>query len=69
MTNIGLDHTAVGGRLVDLRAPTTICSDVFVPLNGWHQGHNAAVALAAAETFFAAPLVEDVVAVLQSLTA
>lgn len=52
---------AVNGRLVDLRTPTTIYTDVFVPLNGGHQGENAAVALAAVETFFAAPLPEDAV--------
>lgn len=52
---------AVGGRLVDIRTPTTIYSDVFVPLHGAHQGDNAAIALAAVETFFAAPLPEDVV--------
>ncbi len=52
---------AVGGRVVDLRTPTTIYTDVFVPLNGAHQGENASVALAAAETFFAAPLPDDVV--------
>ncbi len=52
---------AVNGRLLDLRTPTTIYTDVFLPLNGAHQGDNAAVALAAVETFFAAPLPEDVV--------
>ncbi|MEM8746544.1 MAG: folylpolyglutamate synthase/dihydrofolate synthase family protein [Actinomycetota bacterium] len=52
---------AVGGRLLDLRTPTTIYPDVFVPLHGSHQGENAAVALTAVETFFAAPLPEDVV--------
>lgn len=52
---------AVNGRLLDIRTPTTIYTDVFVPLNGAHQGANAAVALAAVETFFAAPLPEDVV--------
>ncbi|MGA1073934.1 MAG: bifunctional folylpolyglutamate synthase/dihydrofolate synthase [Ilumatobacteraceae bacterium] len=52
---------AVGGRLLDLRTPTTIYSDVFVPLHGAHQGDNASVALAAVETFFAAPLSDDVV--------
>ncbi len=52
---------AVGGRLVDLRTPTTIYTDVFVPLHGAHQGVNASCALAAVETFFAAPLPEDVV--------
>jgi dihydrofolate synthase/folylpolyglutamate synthase len=52
---------AVGGRTLDLRTPTTIYSGVFLPLHGAHQGDNASVALAAVETFFAAPLGEDVV--------
>jgi dihydrofolate synthase/folylpolyglutamate synthase len=34
---------------------------VYVPLHGAHQGDNAAIALAAAETFFASPLSEDVI--------
>ena len=52
---------AVGGRSLDLRTPTTIYNDVFLPLHGAHQGDNAGVALTAVETFFAAPLAEDVV--------
>lgn len=52
---------AIGGRALDLRTPTTIYSGVFLPLHGAHQGDNASVALAAVETFFAAPLAEDVV--------
>jgi dihydrofolate synthase/folylpolyglutamate synthase len=52
---------AIGGRALDLRTPTTIYSDVFLPLHGAHQGDNAALALTAVETFFAAPLAEDVV--------
>jgi dihydrofolate synthase/folylpolyglutamate synthase len=57
-----LDNSlAVGGRLLDLRTPTTIHQNVFVPLHGAHQGENAAVALTAVETFFAAPLSDDVV--------
>ena len=52
---------AIGGRSLDVRTPTTIYSDVFLPLHGAHQGDNAAVALAAVETFFASPLAEDVV--------
>ncbi len=55
------NRLAVGGRLLDIRTPTTIYSDVYVPLHGAHQGHNATVALVAAETFFAAPLPEDVI--------
>lgn len=57
-----LDNSlAIGGRALDLRTPTTIYSDVFLPLHGAHQGDNASVALAAVETFFASPLAEDVV--------
>lgn len=56
------NHLAVGGRVVDLRTPTTIYPEVFVPLHGAHQGDNAAVALTAVEAFFAAPLSDEVVA-------
>ena len=52
---------AIGGRSLDIRTPTTVYSDLFLPLHGAHQGDNAAVALVAVETFFAAPLAEDVV--------
>ena len=54
--------TAVGGRLLDLRTPSGLYEDVFLSLHGEHQGDNAAIALAAAEAFFDAPLAEDVVA-------
>jgi dihydrofolate synthase/folylpolyglutamate synthase len=53
---------AVGGRLLDLRTPTTLYRDVYVPLHGAHQGDNAVIALTAVETFFAAPLSPEVVA-------
>jgi dihydrofolate synthase / folylpolyglutamate synthase len=52
---------AVGGRLLDMRTPTTIYPDVYLPLHGEHQGENAILALTAVETFFAAPLGVDVV--------
>ena len=55
------NQLAVGGRLVDLRTPTTIYPETFVPMHGAHQGDNAAIALAAAETFFAAPLSAELV--------
>jgi dihydrofolate synthase / folylpolyglutamate synthase len=55
------NQLAVGGRLVDLRTPTTLYSDVFVPLHGRHQADNAAVALTTVETFFAAPVAPDIV--------
>ncbi len=56
------NQLAVGGRLVDIRTPTTIYPEVFVPLHGAHQGDNASIALTAVETFFAAPLAPDIVA-------
>ena len=57
-----LDNSlAIGGRALDLRTPTTIYSDVFLPLHGAHQGENAAIALTAVETFFASPLEPDLV--------
>ncbi len=55
------NQLAIGGRLVDIRTPTTIYPDVLVPLHGAHQGDNASVALTAVEAFFAAPLSETVV--------
>jgi dihydrofolate synthase/folylpolyglutamate synthase len=55
------NQLALGGRMVDLRTPTTIYTNVFVPLHGRHQGDNAAVALTAVEAFFANPIADDVV--------
>jgi dihydrofolate synthase / folylpolyglutamate synthase len=55
------NRLAVGGRLVDLRTPGGSYDDLLVPLNGPHQGRNAACALAAAEAFFGAPLDAEVV--------
>ncbi|MDQ1395409.1 MAG: dihydrofolate synthase / folylpolyglutamate synthase [Acidimicrobiaceae bacterium] len=56
-----VNDLAVGGRVLDLRTPGARYEDVFLPLHGAHQGDNAAVALAAAEAFFGAPLDEEVV--------
>jgi dihydrofolate synthase/folylpolyglutamate synthase len=53
---------AIGGRLVDIRSPGAEYPDVFLPLHGAHQADNAAIALAAAESFVRAPLPFDVVA-------
>jgi dihydrofolate synthase/folylpolyglutamate synthase len=53
---------AVGGRVLDIHTPGARYEGVFLPLHGDYQGDNAAVALAAAEAFFAAPLDPDVVA-------
>lgn len=58
---VGSNDLALGGRYVELRTPTTIYPDVFVPLHGHHQAINAAVALTTVETFFARPLDADVV--------
>ncbi|GAA1513556.1 folylpolyglutamate synthase/dihydrofolate synthase family protein [Streptomyces albidochromogenes] len=43
---------AVGGQLVNLRGLGGEYEEVFLPLHGAHQAHNAAVALAAVEAFF-----------------
>lgn len=42
---------AVGGQLVVLRGLAGEYGDLFLPLHGAHQAHNAAVALAAVEAF------------------
>ncbi len=55
------NQLALGGRMVDLRTPTTVYTDVFVPLQGRHQGDNAVVALAAVEAFFALPVPGELV--------
>ncbi len=55
------NQLALQGRIVDIRTPTTMYPEVFVPLYGYHQGNNAAVALTAVEAFFAAPVAPDIV--------
>lgn len=55
------NRLAVGGRVIDLRTPKRAYHDVFVSLNGAHQGDNAAVAIAAAEAFFDSALEDDVI--------
>ena len=55
------NRLAHGGRLLDLRTPGAAYDGVYLPLHGAHQGDNAAIALAAAEAFFGAPLGTDVV--------
>jgi dihydrofolate synthase/folylpolyglutamate synthase len=52
------NRLAVGGRLLDLRTPGATYEDVYLPLHGAHQGDNAALAVAAAEAFFGAPLAD-----------
>jgi dihydrofolate synthase/folylpolyglutamate synthase len=55
------NRLAVGGRVLDLRTPGRSYDEVFLAMHGEHQGDNAAVALAAAEAFFARPLDDDLV--------
>jgi dihydrofolate synthase/folylpolyglutamate synthase len=45
---------AVGGQLLELQGLGGVYTDVFLPLHGEHQAHNAVVALAAVEAFFGA---------------
>ncbi len=45
---------AVGGQVVTLQGLGGVYPDMFVPLHGEHQAHNAALALAAVEAFFGA---------------
>src|SRR5205085_5450442 len=46
----------------DLRTPGASYDDLYLPVHGAHQGDNAAVAVAAAEAFFGAPLDAEVAA-------
>jgi len=45
---------AVGGQLLELQGLGGLYSEIFLPLHGEHQAHNAVVALAAVEAFFGA---------------
>lgn len=56
------NELAIGGRLLHLRTPQASYPEVFLSLHGRHQGDNAAVALAAVEAFFEAPVHPDLVA-------
>jgi dihydrofolate synthase/folylpolyglutamate synthase len=47
-------QVAVGGQLLELQGLGGVYTDVFLPLHGEHQAHNAVVALAAVEAFFGA---------------
>jgi dihydrofolate synthase/folylpolyglutamate synthase len=47
-------QVAVGGQMLELQGLGGVYSDVFLPLHGEHQAHNAAIALAAVEAFFGA---------------
>ena len=58
----GGNRLAHDGRLVDLYTPAAAYEGVYLPVHGPYQGDNAAVALAAVEAFFGAPLAPEVVA-------
>jgi dihydrofolate synthase/folylpolyglutamate synthase len=47
-------QVAVGGQLLELQGLGGRYSDIFIPLHGEHQAHNAVIALAAVEAFFGA---------------
>lgn len=56
---------AVGGQVISVRGLADTYTDLFLPLFGEHQGHNAALAIAAVESFLGGgtqPLVGDVLA-------
>lgn len=40
---------AVGGQMIDLRTPAGLYTEIFLPLHGAHQAHNALLALVAVE--------------------
>ncbi|MFC0622588.1 bifunctional folylpolyglutamate synthase/dihydrofolate synthase [Kribbella deserti] len=52
-------EVAVGGQLLRLRGLGAEYEDVFVPLHGEYQAHNAATALAAVEAFLGAGAQDD----------
>jgi dihydrofolate synthase/folylpolyglutamate synthase len=47
-------QVAIGGQLLKLQGLGGVYPEVFLPLHGEHQAHNAVVALAAVEAFFGA---------------
>ncbi|MGO4593999.1 folylpolyglutamate synthase/dihydrofolate synthase family protein [Leifsonia sp. 2TAF2] len=49
--DVAATRVAVGGQLVTVRGRAATYEDVFLPLYGDHQAQNAAVAVAAVETF------------------
>lgn len=55
------NRLAVGGRSIDVRTPHSEYRDLFVSLNGAHQGSNAMLAIAAVEAFFDRALDQDLV--------
>jgi len=56
------NQLAVGGRAVSVRTKFGTYEDLFLRLNGSHQGDNAALALVAVEAFFGHAIDTDIVA-------
>lgn len=54
------NHLALGGRSMHVRTARSDHADLFLPLHGAHQCDNAAVAIAAVEEFFDAPISTEV---------
>jgi dihydrofolate synthase/folylpolyglutamate synthase len=48
-------EVALGGQLITLQGGHKVYDEIFLPIHGDYQAHNAAVALAAVETFLAGP--------------
>ena len=59
--DIADNHLALGGRSLHVRTPRADYIDLFVPLHGWHQGENTAVAIMAVESFFGTALDQETV--------
>ena len=55
------NHLALGGRSLHVRTPRADYIDLFVPLHGWHQGDNTAVAIMAVESCFGSALDQETV--------
>ena len=49
-------RVAVGGQVLAVRGLHATYADLFLPLHGRHQGHNAAIAIAACEALLQRPL-------------
>jgi dihydrofolate synthase/folylpolyglutamate synthase len=47
-------QVAIGGQVLSLQGLGGVYEDIFLPLHGEHQAHNAVLALAAVEAFFGA---------------
>lgn len=55
------DRVAVGGRLLDLRTPDATHDEVYLPVHGSHLAADAALAVAAAESFLGRPQLTEAV--------